>query len=208
ADAEPITAFCAGDDGLAAIVARGLRRGRDERWQSAGDLADELGRWLLARGVETDICERSLRARLVQGSEGESGHEASYAHVVPSAVRRGGSFGKRLAIAAAAGTVLIALASSFQALRADDQAFAGAAPAAAPATTEVGPLRTNQGTAPSNAVSAPSSPALPPARTEPPRSGGSGPASASQKAGVARAAEPPASARRRPRNALNYDFGL
>jgi serine/threonine-protein kinase len=76
ADPEPVTTFCTGDDALSAIVLRGLRRNPDERWQSASELAAELCSWLLACGFETDVCEHSLRARLVDRAAPDSGHDA------------------------------------------------------------------------------------------------------------------------------------
>jgi eukaryotic-like serine/threonine-protein kinase len=231
ADPEPITAFCAGDDALAAIILRGLERSREGRWQSAAELADELQRWLLARGVETDICDRSLRARLVDRAAGEGGHAAPYAHVLSGSSRRGSPLWKRLSIALAAGTALVALASSFQALRADDQPALRAddqpvdplvAKAAAPhPAITAPPPRADQVNEPARA---PSSVAIqaeatalakvpaPPARhaTKPPvpaePAAAPSPTVAGPEPRVPRAAEP--LARRRSKNALNYDFGL
>jgi hypothetical protein len=77
-DPEPITTFCAGDDELSAIILRGLSRNPEDRWPSAAELSRELCRWLLARGVETDICDHSLRARIGERSDGH--HDVSQPH--------------------------------------------------------------------------------------------------------------------------------
>jgi serine/threonine-protein kinase len=222
-DPEPVTTFCAGDDWLAAIVGRGLRRSREERWQSAGELGDELCRWLLARGVETDICDRSLRARLVERAHSEGSHDTPYTLAVPGGFRRAAPSWKRVAIAAAAGTALIALASSFQALRADDQPSRAAAPkTAARADAPVAALPRNLNQV-AEAARVPSSEASPPAATAGPqapapraipapvraerqRSVASGSVVATE-ARVAPAPVPEAP-RRKAKNALNYDFGL
>jgi eukaryotic-like serine/threonine-protein kinase len=82
-DPEPITTYCAGDDELSAIILRGLSRNPDDRWLSATELSEALCRWLLARGVETDICDHSLRARIGELSGPDSGNDAPYAEVVP-----------------------------------------------------------------------------------------------------------------------------
>jgi hypothetical protein len=227
-DPEPITTFCAGDDALAAIVARGLRRSPDERWQSAGELADELCHWLLARGVETDICDHSLRARLLERSGAESGHEATYAHVVPGSVRRAIPAWKRLSIGAAAGAALLALASTFQALRADDHSRARADPKATVAATRPpsaapAAARTNEAAeaprtpSPASQVLAtiPAAEPVPASAPVPPpavRAWGALsatpiPSMEPPAAPVVPAAQQPP-VRRRSRNALNYDFGL
>jgi serine/threonine protein kinase len=92
AEPEPITTFCTGDDALSAIVLRGLQRHRDARWQSARELSGELCRWLLAQGVETDVCDHSLRARLVDRAERDSRRDTPHAQVLPRYhATRGGS---------------------------------------------------------------------------------------------------------------------
>jgi eukaryotic-like serine/threonine-protein kinase len=60
----PLSQLPAADRGLAKIVERGLRKQREERFQSARELARALSEFLLSRGVETDVCGHSLRARL------------------------------------------------------------------------------------------------------------------------------------------------
>jgi eukaryotic-like serine/threonine-protein kinase len=52
------------DRPLAKIIERGLRKPREERFQSARELARALSQFLLARGLETDVCGHSLRARI------------------------------------------------------------------------------------------------------------------------------------------------
>ena len=52
------------DRPLVKIIERGLRKPRDERFQSARELARALSQFLLARGLETDACGHSLRARI------------------------------------------------------------------------------------------------------------------------------------------------
>jgi eukaryotic-like serine/threonine-protein kinase len=63
-DPLPLSKLPAADRGLAKIVDRGLRKAREERFQSARELARALAEFLLSRGVETDVCGHSLRARL------------------------------------------------------------------------------------------------------------------------------------------------
>jgi eukaryotic-like serine/threonine-protein kinase len=82
-DPDPVTTFCAGDDELSAIVLRGLSRNPDDRFQSATELGERLARWLLDRGVETDICDHSLRARIGELSGPDGVYDAPHAHAVP-----------------------------------------------------------------------------------------------------------------------------
>ena len=65
----PITHYGVGDPELAAIVARALAKDRNARWPSMGAFGNALARWLIERGVETDICGASLAQawRLVSG---------------------------------------------------------------------------------------------------------------------------------------------
>jgi hypothetical protein len=62
-DPAPLDGVSTSDAALSAIVLRGLRRETDERFSSATELACELCRWLLARGVDTDINGNSVRTR-------------------------------------------------------------------------------------------------------------------------------------------------
>jgi serine/threonine protein kinase len=56
------------DAGLAFIVARGLEKERENRWQSAAELGNALARWLVDQGVESDVCGLSLRRRFLDDS--------------------------------------------------------------------------------------------------------------------------------------------
>ncbi len=51
------------DDALWQIVARGLDKNRDHRWQHASELGEALAQWLVFRGVEVDVAGRSVRSR-------------------------------------------------------------------------------------------------------------------------------------------------
>lgn len=63
-DPQPLNELPAADRALAKIVQRGLHKAREERFQSARELARALAEFLLSRGLETDVCGHSLRARL------------------------------------------------------------------------------------------------------------------------------------------------
>jgi len=60
-DPQPLTAF-GSDPALWEIVAKGLEKLRDDRWQDARELGESLARWLLEAGVETDVAGTALRA--------------------------------------------------------------------------------------------------------------------------------------------------
>jgi serine/threonine-protein kinase len=51
------------------IIARGLAKEREERWQTAREMGVALALWLRARGVEEDICGQSLRATWLRDSD-------------------------------------------------------------------------------------------------------------------------------------------
>jgi serine/threonine protein kinase len=51
------------------IVARGLAKDREERWQTVRELGIALALWLRARGAEEDICGQSLRATWLRDSD-------------------------------------------------------------------------------------------------------------------------------------------
>ena len=57
-----LTELCCGDELLAAIVERGLRKDPRSRWQTAKDFGTALAEWLLGQGVSEDACHVSLRA--------------------------------------------------------------------------------------------------------------------------------------------------
>ena len=60
----PITELVGADRALIAIIERGLTKDRNQRFQSARELAKQLAVFLLGRGVEVDACGHSLRSRL------------------------------------------------------------------------------------------------------------------------------------------------
>jgi serine/threonine-protein kinase len=55
------------------IVARGLEKKREDRWQGVLDFGKALAEWLLARGVEEDICHASLRAHWLEPKRKKEG---------------------------------------------------------------------------------------------------------------------------------------
>ena len=62
----PFTDLGVTDPELWTIVARGLEKKRELRWQDMSELGKVLAEWLIARGVEEDICQASLRARWLE----------------------------------------------------------------------------------------------------------------------------------------------
>ena len=62
----PFTELGVSEPELWAIVARGLEKAREARWQGMFDLGKALAEWLLARGIEEDICHASLRGRWLE----------------------------------------------------------------------------------------------------------------------------------------------
>lgn len=56
----PITELAAGDDDLWRILARGLDKEPDARWQTMRDLGKALAEWLLCRGIDRDITGEAL----------------------------------------------------------------------------------------------------------------------------------------------------
>jgi hypothetical protein len=54
------------DARLARLIERGLEKEREARWQSAAELADALSRWAVGAGVESDVCDLSLRRRFLE----------------------------------------------------------------------------------------------------------------------------------------------
>src|SRR5690606_22379661 len=49
------------DQGLGAILERGLRKRPSERWQSMAELGQELSSWLLDHGEQADIAGQALK---------------------------------------------------------------------------------------------------------------------------------------------------
>ena len=79
----PLTASSAADAELSDIVLRGLRRNVAERWSSATVLACALSRWLLAQGIDIDVCGNSVRDRALFRAE-SSGVDSREPCVLPS----------------------------------------------------------------------------------------------------------------------------
>ena len=63
-DPTPIAELIGADRALIAIIERGLTKDRNQRFQSARELAKQLAVFLLERGVEVDACGHALRSRL------------------------------------------------------------------------------------------------------------------------------------------------
>jgi serine/threonine-protein kinase len=57
----PITSHGVGDDALWAILERGLKKQKEERWQSARDMGYAMAEWLVDQGVDVDIAGTALR---------------------------------------------------------------------------------------------------------------------------------------------------
>ena len=69
----PFTDLGVAEPELWSIVARGLEKKREARWQEMFDLGKALAEWLLARGVEEDICHASLRGRWLEPKRKKGG---------------------------------------------------------------------------------------------------------------------------------------
>ncbi len=65
---ESIVAVGMGDNELWSILAQGLHKDPAERWSSMRELGTALATWLVARGVEEDICGASLRATWIEAA--------------------------------------------------------------------------------------------------------------------------------------------
>ncbi len=57
----PLTTLCTADDDLWVIVARGLAKNRDARWPSLDQFQAALSRWLVRRGVSSDVTGAALQ---------------------------------------------------------------------------------------------------------------------------------------------------
>jgi serine/threonine protein kinase len=66
--APPIAQFGITDDELWQVLARGLSKERDARWQNMRELGAALAEWLRVAGVEEDVCGHSLRATWLRES--------------------------------------------------------------------------------------------------------------------------------------------
>lgn len=56
------------DPALWPIIAKGLTKNRDERWQSAEDFGEALAGWLVDQGIDVDASGRSVRNRWLGAS--------------------------------------------------------------------------------------------------------------------------------------------
>jgi serine/threonine-protein kinase len=64
---QPMTEFPGGDASLWELVARGLAKDRDARWQTMAELGEALAFWLYEHGIKEDICGNSIRAVWLDG---------------------------------------------------------------------------------------------------------------------------------------------
>jgi serine/threonine protein kinase len=64
----PLPQHGAGDEALWTLLARGLQKDPDARWQSMRDFGMELAKWLYDRGVLEDVCGASLRTTWIEAS--------------------------------------------------------------------------------------------------------------------------------------------
>jgi serine/threonine-protein kinase len=69
----PFTDLGVTEPELWTIVARGLEKSRDARWQTMADLGKSLAEWLLCKGVEQDICHASVRAQWLEPKRKKEG---------------------------------------------------------------------------------------------------------------------------------------
>jgi serine/threonine-protein kinase len=69
----PITDLGVMEPELWSIVARGLEKTREARWQGMFEVGKALAEWLLARGVEEDICHASLRGHWLEPKRKKDG---------------------------------------------------------------------------------------------------------------------------------------
>ena len=67
-DPTPLPQYGAGDEALWELMARGLQKDPDARWQSMRDLGMELAKWLYDRGALEDVCGSSLRTTWIEAS--------------------------------------------------------------------------------------------------------------------------------------------
>jgi len=73
----PSTLHVAGDQSLWAILERGLKKNRSERWQSMREMGVALAEWLADQGVGEDICGTSLFAKWLHPGGENREHSAS-----------------------------------------------------------------------------------------------------------------------------------
>jgi len=216
-DPAPLRELSDADRPLAKIIERGLNKSRDERFQTARELARALSQFLLARGLETDVCGHSLRARISSADINLPAEPVlpllklvlPSRREVPSRLAKTETRRSRHLLTETSPRVRMAALSLIAAFMALAAWRAQASPE--PATADV--------TALPGVVQPPDSePGIPPLGSEPPVSQGSEVSSPSPPAAATPSAKPPpdsqrtASAKRSKgatrSNALGYDFGL
>jgi len=68
---EPITELGAGDTVLWRVLDRGLRKNREERWESMYELGEALALWAYDNGVRDDVCGTSLKTTWIDTSQSD-----------------------------------------------------------------------------------------------------------------------------------------
>jgi serine/threonine-protein kinase len=69
----PFTELGVTEPDLWSIVARGLEKARESRWENMFDLGKALAEWLVARGAEEDICHANLRGQWLEPKRKKEG---------------------------------------------------------------------------------------------------------------------------------------
>lgn len=64
---KPTTDYRAGDADLWRVIAKGLAKARDARWESMTEFGEALALWLYEHGVKEDVCGNSIRALWLDG---------------------------------------------------------------------------------------------------------------------------------------------
>jgi hypothetical protein len=203
------------DRPLATIIERGLNKSRDARFQTARELARALSQFLLARGLETDVCGHSLRARISSAEISLAAEPSSSPLALAPAARREDS--SRLAKTEARRSrqrltdtsprmrmAALALLAGFMGLAAWR---AQGSPQPATAEVSVGPsvieLPDREATTPRLGSAPPVSQVSDVSSPSPPHAAGPKQTSTSQRTAAAKRSKGVASS-----NALGYDFGL
>jgi serine/threonine-protein kinase len=78
---EPSTNLGAGDADLWRVLERGLRKGREERWDSMWELGQALALWAYEQGVKEDVTKRSIKGSWLDA--GLSGVQVIVSPTVP-----------------------------------------------------------------------------------------------------------------------------
>jgi eukaryotic-like serine/threonine-protein kinase len=128
------------DPTLAAIVARGLAKKRDARWQSMRELGVALARWLVAQGVEEDAAGAAVRATWLARTSVDSitprvWTSAERTMILPRTNRR--RTRRALLGASAAGAMLLLAAIAWPSRRPNDALASSPELVAMPTPTEL-----------------------------------------------------------------------